>query len=83
MLDISQSNLADELGAGVDQPLVSMWENGTVALPPKRATEILRFISTHSQASKLPDGLTAEDLARPWDAVLLRLASSSQSPVGE
>jgi predicted transcriptional regulator len=79
MLDISQSNLADELGPGVDQPLVSMWENGTVALPTRRAAEILHYISKHSQASKLPDGLTAEDLARPWDAVLLRLASPSQT----
>lgn len=74
-LGISQTELASAIG--VSQPDVSMWENGTFKLPATRAEQIFKVLASHPESRRLPNGITPEDLSRPWDRVLLGLTPGS------
>lgn len=65
----SQASLADLIG--VSQSLWSMWEHGT-AIHPLVGTKILELMR-RLLGERMPDGLSVEDLSKPWAEVQHRL----------
>lgn len=78
---MSQEELASAIGLW--QPDISMFETGSLIIPADRADQILAVFARHPHSSVLPDGITSQDLSRPWDEVLIRLSGTSERVVEE
>lgn len=70
---LTQMDLA--IAVGCSQTHISHWEKD-MDIPAAKAETILAVIRSHSREA-VPAGLKPEDLARPWDDVLLEKAGAA------
>lgn len=79
-LGMSQTSLAER--TGISQPEISQYENGVLNLSVRRAHRIFDALVASEEAKLLPDGLTSDDLTKPWDQVMLRLREGVEPLAG-